>query len=94
LQYFSDNMYQPSANGALYPTEGGAPPEQIRVSSGAGGCQPRFDKEGQISAREMRSAGALLQPLSGLAAGAQTVIIEGAVHVRDGLAIRRGTFET
>jgi hypothetical protein len=26
--------------------------------------------------------------------GAQTVIIRGAVHVRDGAAMRRGTFET
>ncbi len=115
----------------------GAPPQRITVSSDAGGCLPRFDADGQVSAMGVGAAGALLEtlreavtrglpldealpaftsnparllrlPRKGvIAAGAdadlvaldatgaaRTVIIRGAAHLRDGVAVRRGTFET
>ncbi len=114
----------------------GAPPDNVTVSSDAGGCLPCFDTDGRVCSMDVGSAGALLQTVRELlAAGlpldqvlpaftsnparllrlpgkgaietgadadlvaldqagrAHTVLVRGEIHVRDGVAIRRGTFE-
>ncbi len=114
----------------------GAPPDQVTVSSDAGGCLPCFDSDGRVCSMDVGSAGALLQTIRELlAAGlpleralpafttnparllrlpgkgaiesgadadlvaldatghAHTVLVRGEIHVRDGVAVRRGNFE-
>jgi beta-aspartyl-dipeptidase (metallo-type) len=83
----------------------GAPADRVTISSDAGGCLPCFDAEGRVSSMDVDHSGALLETLRVLAGadadpvaldatgGAHTVIIRGEIHVREGQAVRRGTFE-
>lgn len=117
--------------------ESGAPANRVTISSDGGGCLPRFDSEGRVTAMDVGASAALAATLATLlqrgipletalpaltsnvadllrlprkgriaagndadlvvlddAHGVRDVMARGVWHVREGMAQRRGTFES
>ncbi|MEO6032836.1 MAG: amidohydrolase family protein, partial [Burkholderiaceae bacterium] len=58
----------PAAEALLRYLDSGAPPENVSISSDAGGCLPCFDADGRVCGMDVGHSGALLETLNELLA--------------------------